>query len=43
MVLVIVKEMAAILRAALVVQVVRAEIVLPATIESTLLCLFIFY
>ncbi len=43
MVLVIVKEMAVVLRAALVVQVARAEIVQPVTIEFTLLCLFIFY
>jgi hypothetical protein len=43
MVLVIVKEMAVVLRAALVVQVARAETVQPVTIEFTLLCLFIFY
>jgi hypothetical protein len=36
MVLVIAKEMAVILRAALVVPAVRAETVQPATIESTL-------
>ena len=36
MVLVIVKEMAVVLRAALVVPAVRAETVQPATIESTL-------